>query len=518
LYSPGVHGERWQSLPGLPAAPPALPTVARVVPRIAAWLLDTVIMFAASIAVLLAGGLYGAWSLNPQFMSDSAANPNLTPSVPVLQISRPEVLATSLAIAVGIVVYAMVCWARFGSLPGQRALGLRVLDVNNGRPLSPARALLRSILLYGVAAVAMVPYSMVTFERLATLPINSDLAAAGQGLPGSSPLAPWLDVLSVITFIGVAWLGGLLVSVPLGQLRRGIHDRLSSSVIVSIPKPLPPLAWPGYPPGYWAGYDPTPPPGAAPGWTPPGSWTPPQAPTGPASGGITPGLWPPPPVAPGEIVPPGAVTGPGEAGEIGAGELGAEGMRPQTSPSDQGPATNAAGPDQSTPAWLRPDAGARPAAAEAGTMASMGRRIAAYGIDSIILWIPYQALLAIANPDPATAQERAYILVGLAGGVLQMLYFVLGWTLARGSFGQKVIGLSVVDESSGKALSPMDSFLRWAILQGPFALVSIVPLTLWTASIIGASLWSGFLYYTTRADALHQGLHDHFLHTKVVRG
>ena len=151
----------------------------------------------------------------------------------------------------------------------------------------------------------------------------------------------------------------------------------------------------------------------------------------------------------------------------------------------------------------------------------MGRRIGAYVIDSAFVLLMFTAVVSAVSPESGISSasltnERTYILAGLAGGAIQLVYFVLGWTFWRGTPGQRLLGISVVGGSDGKAMSAMDAIVRWAVLQGPFALVTITPLAISPVVAALALGWSAYLFYSTQSDANHQGLHDHFLKTRVV--
>jgi ABC-type transport system involved in cytochrome c biogenesis permease subunit len=61
----------------------------------------------------------------------------------------------------------------------------------------------------------------------------------------------------------------------------------------------------------------------------------------------------------------------------------------------------------------------------------------------------------------------------------------------------------------------MDALVRWAVLQGPFALASIAPGGVRDLTILVASGWMLYLFYTTMIDPDQRGLHDRFLNTRV---
>jgi len=83
------------------------------------------------------------------------------------------------------------------------------------------------------------------------------------------------------------------------------------------------------------------------------------------------------------------------------------------------------------------------------------------------------------------------MIAGLIGGLVQAVYFVATWSIWRGSIGQKALGLQVGEESTGHRLSPADSLVRWALLQGPLALYLAVPYLLRPAFGILTIGWHG---------------------------
>jgi uncharacterized RDD family membrane protein YckC len=128
------------------------------------------------------------------------------------------------------------------------------------------------------------------------------------------------------------------------------------------------------------------------------------------------------------------------------------------------------------------------------------------------------ASIVVASFLPSTTaslDERTFILLGLVGGLEQLLYFVGGWKLRQGSAGQRLFRLKVADATTGKPLGLMDAVVRWAVLQGPFALVTIVPSAARDLVILVAGGWILYLFYTTIIDPDQRGLHDRFLNSRV---
>jgi hypothetical protein len=455
--------------------------------RFAAFTIDGLLMVLASVVCYWVAGLFGAWSFDAEWLNQYERNPNQWPGMPPLHVDLNAVFAVSVGIAVVLAVYATVCWARFGGLPGQRALSLRVVDYETGKRLSWAASAGRSVAVFGILGVVMVAYGLVSFYRLANYSVGdttSDLIGPG------SPLYRWADVITSVVFLGSAWTMFVFVSTTTNRARRGVQDRIAGSIVVSVrsvplawypagPISVAPVAWgwPGPPQGP-AGSRP------APGWTPPGSWTPPGHPA-PTDWNAAPGAPRPMPVPPAPL---------------------------------EGPESTPAPALEDTP-WK---GAAEPAVDSlAGReSAALGRRISAYLVDCLFVGVLFWAAFSTLLPDPSVTvtgpSERISIFAGLAGGAMQIVYFVLSWSYWRATPGQRLLRLAVVGETTGKALAPMDAFVRWAVLQGPFALATIVPLGAAPVVGVAAAAWAGFLLYSTQGDERGQGLHDHFVRTRVV--
>jgi uncharacterized RDD family membrane protein YckC len=114
--------------------------------------------------------------------------------------------------------------------------------------------------------------------------------------------------------------------------------------------------------------------------------------------------------------------------------------------------------------------------------------------------------------------ERNSILIGLVGGLFQLAYFTISWKFARSTLGQRAMNIRVVDFTSGKAMSWTDAIVRWAVVQGPFALVTIAPLAAAGLLLPVAAAWQFVLLFTTQKDPEARGLHDRFAGTRVSIG
>ena len=97
----------------------------------------------------------------------------------------------------------------------------------------------------------------------------------------------------------------------------------------------------------------------------------------------------------------------------------------------------------------------------------------------------------------------------------QLAYFTICWRFWRGTLGQRITHLEVVSVTGGKAISLMDAIVRWAVLQGPFAAVTIAPQGVRLFLLLAAISWTIFLFYSTKNNAETRGLHDRVAGSRV---
>ncbi|MGZ6314149.1 MAG: RDD family protein [Candidatus Limnocylindrales bacterium] len=272
--------------------------------RIGAWFLDNILVGLLGIIPFIGVIVTGAVGLNQRALDQvdtSSAFPFDGVTAPFLNWN-PGLLAVWAALYVAIrVAYFAGSWVRSGATPCQRSLKIRVVDSSSSRNLTMSQALLRWFFLDGVGIIVSLILAFYLVDWVAKVPTNDWLASRysySRGL--SSAFGAEYYLLSWATTI---WSVVLLITAARNGARRGFHDRLARSVVLS---PQTVASWPGYPPpgAYWpapGGYLPQPgtyypPPGAywpAPGgyppqpgtyYPPPGTWPPPQ-----------PGAWPPQP-------------------------------------------------------------------------------------------------------------------------------------------------------------------------------------------------------------------------------
>ena len=478
-----------------PAVPPAYGTVplpyglriARMGTRVGAWAIDSLILILFQFAFWTFAFAVGALSINPAAQSQMEAAPLTLPTVAPYSANL-ALLAALLAVFVALnVVYVAVCWARMRGTPGQRILSLQVGAAATGRNLGIGRALARAVAAVGVplAAVAGVFYGVFAFET--SVPW-SDVMNPQPGGPSDAWLSQWSVPLVVALLVAVLWPLLLLVVTASSPTRQGPHDRLAGSLVVGKGTAR---AW--IAPAYWPGYDPR---LGLPGYGPayrrgngPAYWAPPDAPPGVSRG--------PTPVEPHEPA-----------------DSDADSPEPRT---DTEPTGLPGGPDAG-PGWPWTASDARPTL----QAATVGRRMAAYLFDSVLIYVILAVTASIAEaaflPGSASGvDERTRILFGLLGGLEQLVYFTAGWAIWRGTLAQRILRIQVSEATTGKALPWLDALVRWAVLQGPFALVTIVPDAIVSPVAVGAGVWAAYLWYTTSTDPGRRGLHDRFVNSRVDR-
>ena len=455
----------WPPISPESTLPPGL-RLAGVLVRFGAWLIDSVIIGLISLGMVLLAAAAGAIGINPAAESQLQTAPLAVPTVAPYVANLPLLAVFAALLVLVNVVYVTVLIARFRGLPGQRMLSLQVGDAATGRNLNWRRALLRSVLCIGIpmAGAAGFLYSIMALES--SVPW-SEIANPQPGGAAETWLSSWAGPILVAILAFIVWPVVLLVWTASSSTRQGLHDIAAGSQVVGRAPVNHGFVYSAGPiPGYTAG-----------------AW-PPANQSADAASDVPDGPYgPPAPPAP-----------------------------PIVQEVDHAPlwARSKGGTD--TPSRLRG--------------ATMGRRTAAYLMDSVVIFTVFSLIEAIllvtvlksaspADSSPIILDERTSILMGLLGGVLQIVYFVPGWALWRGTICQRLLHLEVADATTGKALGWMDSFLRWTIVQGPIALVTIVPQAARTPVLFVATLWMFYLQYSTQNNRQWQGLHDRFVNSRV---
>jgi len=153
----------------------------------------------------------------------------------------------------------------------------------------------------------------------------------------------------------------------------------------------------------------------------------------------------------------------------------------------------------------------------------MGRRVAAYIIDGIVLLLASGAANLMVGRVASVHDARADALIAVVvASAVSVAYFFFSWTLLSASLGQLAFGLRTVSHPEGAYPTESDALRRWGYLYGPTTL--LLPAVSATSGGVGPALWglAGLLYLislyrTTVGDPLRRGLHDQRSATMVVR-
>jgi hypothetical protein len=460
--------------------------VASVAARLGAWLVDSLILGVVFVIVVLVAAAAGAIGINAEAERQLEIAPTSLPTVAPYLANLP-----SLAVFAGFFVlvsvgFATVFVARFRGLPGQLMFSLQVGDAETGRNLRLRLALVRAVVSVGIpsAGAAGLLFSVVALES--SVPW-SEVVNPQPGGAAETWLASWAAPILVAMLALFVWPVVLLISTAASRTHRGLHDLAGRSQVVgraraSFGYGRPVGQMPGYPPGAW-------PPGVMP---PTSAW-----PGFDHSAGALPGGLDAPSAPAGPDSSSDAAPDPAEPPVLARAPLWT-GLRGQ----------------DDTPVRLRG--------------ATIGRRTAAYLVDTVVVYMIFALIQTIllmtvlksaapADSSQVVFDERTSILIGLLGGLLQVIYFVPGWAIWRGTIAQRLMHLDVADASTGKKLGWLDAFLRWAVMQGPIALIAIVPQVARAPMVFVATAWVFYLQYSTQANRNWQGLHDRFVNSRVAQ-
>jgi uncharacterized RDD family membrane protein YckC len=99
-------------------------------------------------------------------------------------------------------------------------------------------------------------------------------------------------------------------------------------------------------------------------------------------------------------------------------------------------------------------------------------------------------------------------------------YFWYTWTKMRATVGMKLLGMQIGHEADGRTLDSNQAMIRIAAMFGPgfvAGVLSAFALSLAGVAQFVAFIWFLALLYTTAKSPTHQGLHDQYAHTMVVK-
>jgi uncharacterized RDD family membrane protein YckC len=100
------------------------------------------------------------------------------------------------------------------------------------------------------------------------------------------------------------------------------------------------------------------------------------------------------------------------------------------------------------------------------------------------------------------------------------VYFWYTWTKIRATIGMRLLGMQIGHEVDGRTIDNNQAMIRVAAMFGPgfvAGVLSAFALGLGTIAQLVAFIWFLALLYTTAKSPTHQGLHDQYAHTMVVK-
>ena len=169
-----------------------------------------------------------------------------------------------------------------------------------------------------------------------------------------------------------------------------------------------------------------------------------------------------------------------------------------------------------TVGWVTPPPQPPPTGNPGWIVASVGVRFGAWFIDGFIVGflsiVTIGILAAIARPGPGqdSALTVAYVVV-IVG--LYFVYFVGLWTSGgKATIGMRIFRLQVANAIDGKRLTIRAATVRWLGLG--YFLDGLIFLPF---AGLAALVWDIVLLITTSNHAMHQGIHDRWAGSVVVR-
>jgi len=150
----------------------------------------------------------------------------------------------------------------------------------------------------------------------------------------------------------------------------------------------------------------------------------------------------------------------------------------------------------------------------------VGARFGAYLLDGIIASAIFIAaaipvvILAGDRLGSGVLVETAYYIAILG---FYFLYFVGFWTSnGKATPGMRVFKLQVANAADGKRLAIGPAIIRWLGIGYFFGLFSVIP-ALAGVAVLASLVWPIVLLVSTATNPIHQGLHDRWARSVVVR-
>ena len=174
----------------------------------------------------------------------------------------------------------------------------------------------------------------------------------------------------------------------------------------------------------------------------------------------------------------------------------------------------------STVGWVAPPPQPLPTGNPGWAIASIGVRLGAYFIDGIvgaILILTVAGIVLAVYPDIIHGGIAVTIAYSVAVTGFYFVYFVGFWTSkGKATIGMRILKLQVANAIDGKRLAIGPAIIRWLAIGYIFALFSIIPVV---SELSGFAnfIWAIVLLVTAASHPMHQGLHDRWAGSVVVR-
>jgi uncharacterized RDD family membrane protein YckC len=149
-------------------------------------------------------------------------------------------------------------------------------------------------------------------------------------------------------------------------------------------------------------------------------------------------------------------------------------------------------------------------------LAGIGTRLAAFLVDFFILGAA-SIVISLVSESLIGDGAQSYLVATILATVLAIGYFLAFWLGPWSATpGQRLAGLRVVDADTLGPIGAQRAFLRSLSLGAALNLLSVAaPLGQILAAVL--VIWPFVLFASTIYDARHQGLHDRWTRTLVLR-
>ncbi len=226
--------------------------------------------------------------------------------------------------------------------------------------------------------------------------------------------------------------------------------------------------------------------------------------------------------------------GPGAPGQPSPGGPPPSWQQPPQQPQQswqqppQQPVPPVAPPPPPPPSWSAGLTSTAPVPGPAGYVyGDVPNRSIAYIIDYIVMLligfvigVITLAILGDKVGNVQSANTASLLVSGLLEYAIIAVYFWFTWTRLRATVGMRLLGMQIGHEVDGRTIDNNQAMIRLVAMFGP-GFVAVVLSSFanglgFLANLV-AFIWFLALLYTTSRSPTHQGLHDQYAHTMVVK-